>query len=542
MRKNPKKIIITYLLILVLAVSFSGCTPSRELLPTLEPTATPDLSEVHNLNLILEPEEGGTANLSTSQVKYNDVSELTITCAEGYKITSVKVGYDEIFLNDNVGYITNVIADSDVVVRFSEKKETQPENVTPSSVTTTFYDEDSTEFGITWHTKKQGMPVVKYIKAEGQSEDTADFTNATVVTASSRFTAANYKNYATLTNLEFDTEYFYICGDSEHQVYSEVYSFTTRKENQSDVTFLHFSDTQDTENNGSIWAAGLKHGFDKYKETDFVLHTGDIVQEGGLEEQWGNMLGSAAPYLKNNVLVGVAGNHDYWDAYLYYATDCTFAHFNIDLPLQTTTHGMYYSFDYGDGHFVVLNTGDTMETGDMGLTESQINWLKEDLLSTDKKWKIVAMHNPLYSPGKYGSSEDYNTVAKFLRGQLNEVFSQCGVDLVLTGHDHVYSCTYPITKEGEPITGTEVKTENGVEYLVDPQGPVHLASGVAGHQTRGIMDTEKEMFKDMMATEDGNCYYSAISIKDKMLTVEFYRVDVATGEGEVKYSWGILKE
>lgn len=544
MKSKKFKIVVAMFLLVCMVTAFAGCIPERELLPTLEPTATPDTEAVHKLNLKVTPEEGGTASISAEETKYGDTVELKIQCAEGYAINSVKVGYDELFLKDNIGYITGVTADSDVSVVFRARKETTAEKVVPGSITTTFYDEDATDYGITWHTAQQGLPVVKYMKAEGQTAENADFTNATVITGYTKFTAANYKNYAALTDLEYDTEYLYICGDIEHGVYSDVCSFTTKAENQEEVTFLHYSDTQDINNFGTIWAAGLKDGFSRYPDTDFVLHTGDIVQEGGLEEQWNLMLGNAAEYMNKSVLVGVSGNHDYWDAYRHYATECAFSHFNIDLPLQNAAYGMYYSFDYGDVHFAVLNTGDTMETGDMGLTNSQINWLKEDLLSTDKKWKIVAMHNPLYSPGKYGSDPSYNSVAKFLRGQLNELFSQCGVDLVLNGHDHVYSRTYPITAEGEAITGTKTITENDIEYMVNPQGTVHLESGVAGNQARGILDTEKDMFKEMMATEEGNCYYSAISVKGDKLTVEFYKVtgDPATAEGTLLYSWGIMKE
>jgi len=372
MKTKILKCAITIILSILIAVSLTGCIPKRDLLPTMAPTAEPDKNQAHKLELIVEPKEGGSAKLSTTEVKYDDVAELTVECADGYRLSSIKVGYDEIFLNDNIGYITNVIDDTAVTVRFSEEKASTAETVVPGSITTTFYDEDAKEFGITWHTKKPGHPIVKYIKAGGQTLENVDFTEAITVTGYTQFTAANYKNYVALTNLEYDTKYFYICGDAEHEVYSEVYSFTTRKENQQEVTFLHFSDTQDTENNGSIWAAGLKHGYTTYPETNFVIHTGDIVQEGGLEEQWNLMLGNAAPYLKDSVLVGTAGNHDYWADYLYYATECTYSHFNIKLPFQNSVYGMYYSFDYGDAHFTVLNTGDTMETGNAGLTDSQI--------------------------------------------------------------------------------------------------------------------------------------------------------------------------
>ena len=155
------------------------------------------------------------------------------------------------------------------------------------------------------------------------------------------------------------------------------------------------------------------------------------------------------------------------------------------------------------------------------------------------------MHNPLYSPGKYGANEDYNLAARILRDQLNPVFSKCGVDLVLTGHDHVYSRTYPISIEGEALLKTKTRTENGISYLLDPQGPVHLASGVAGNQARGIVDgileADKAMFQEMMATKSEHCYYSAITVEGDTLTVEFYEVDGAKGKSDLRYAWGIVK-
>ena len=546
---KKSKYLVAAVLLICLLLGVCGCQnePKRTLLPTLEPTAAPDLETAHKLTVTAEPAEGGTAVLSSDLVRYGETAELTVSCSAGYKVASVKVNGKDVFFCNGVGKISGMTEDGQVTVQFAEKRESSPEKVVPGSITATFYNQAATEIGISWHTDQEGIPVVKVRKAEGADRDNPDFSEGMTVAGYTYFTAANYANYAALQNLEPDTEYLYVVGDSEHNVYSQVCSFHTKAENPDKMIFLHFSDSQDDVNFGTIWADGLKDAFSRYKEAAFVLNTGDMVQEGGKEELWNKMLDITGDYLHNNILVYAAGNHDYWDAYLYGATQCAFSHFCIDVPnRQNVREGMYYSFDYGDVHVTVLNTGDSQETDDWGLTVDQIRWVKQDLLSTDKTWKIVAMHNPLYSPGKYGSGSDYNLMALTLRKQLNSIFSECGVDLVLTGHDHVYSRTYPVSAEGEPLRKTKTKTENDIEYMINPQGPVHLASGVAGNQARGIFEEfpegEREMFQQMQETTFEHCTYSAITIEGNRLTVEYYDVNGAGGESQRVYSWGILKK
>ena len=64
-------------------------------------------------------------------------------------------------------------------------------------------------------------------------------------------------------------------------------------------------------------------------------------------------------------------------------------------------------------------------------------WLEKELSSTREDWKIVFQHHPLYSSGgRHGSDER-------LRSALEPVFVNNGVDVVLTGHDHLYERTKP---------------------------------------------------------------------------------------------------
>src|SRR5437870_10479155 len=62
----------------------------------------------------------------------------------------------------------------------------------------------------------------------------------------------------------------------------------------------------------------------------------------------------------------------------------------------------YYSFDYGNIHFVCLDsmTSDRSPTGPMA------TWLASDLSQTTKEWLIAYWHHPPYSKGSHDSDTD----------------------------------------------------------------------------------------------------------------------------------------
>jgi len=89
----------------------------------------------------------------------------------------------------------------------------------------------------------------------------------------------------------------------------------------------------------------------------------------------------------------------------------------------------YYSFDYGDIHFLILNTQLSYAVG-----SAQYNWVMSDLTNTTSKWKIVVGHIPGYTAGGSGAHvEDANMIAMAVN-----IFVPKGVDLVLNGHNHFY--------------------------------------------------------------------------------------------------------
>jgi predicted MPP superfamily phosphohydrolase len=97
----------------------------------------------------------------------------------------------------------------------------------------------------------------------------------------------------------------------------------------------------------------------------------------------------------------------------------------------------YYSFSKKNVKFFVLDS-DYMDP-------KQLQWLDTELKNARDDWKIVYFHHPLYSSGgRHGSEVD-------LRVTLEPLFLKYGVNVVYSGHDHIYE---------------RIKPQKGIYYFV----------------------------------------------------------------------------
>jgi predicted phosphodiesterase len=148
------------------------------------------------------------------------------------------------------------------------------------------------------------------------------------------------------------------------------------------------------------------------------------------------------------------------------------SHFNLGNP--------YYSFNYNNVHFVVMDTDRTSFSSG----SSQYNFVKNDLQSakanSNIKWIIVYLHKPMYtSPNSCSSSGCTNggSTATSLRNTYHAMFDQNNVDVVLQGHVHDANRTYPIKYSGG---STPTKTSSATTDYNDPQGEVFAVVGTGG--------------------------------------------------------------
>lgn len=413
----------------------------------------------------------------------------------------------------------------------------------PEAITLSCFDKEGKKFGVAWQTEVEGNPVLQYT-----SVDDTLFSNCVTVHGRCAASTDSVKNYAEITGLRPGEKCLWRVGD-ECGIFSESAVFTSPLDREDESSFLLFTDTQDGENHGEWWKYAWKDAAEHFPDSEFFINAGDTVQEGGNRELWADMFEINKEYTRSMASIPTTGNHDYWYGYLHGFDSVFFSHYNIDIPPQDTRHGIYYSVDRGCVHFTVLSSGDSMETDGHGLLPEQLRWCEDDLSSTDKKWKIVVVHNPLYSPGKYGSRDPLFGVALSLREQLNSVFAKYGVDLVFCGHDHVLSKSYPIKGDSSVQRGYEFVTENifGCEGKValSPEGPIHFESGCAGNQNREVEEDMAQSFRDELEVMENMTYacvaYSSINIKGDTLRVNFRKISVNSGECVDEFAFGIRK-
>ena len=120
---------------------------------------------------------------------------------------------------------------------------------------------------------------------------------------------------------------------------------------------------------------------------------------------------------------------------------------NHDLPLQVDYKNFnmngkqFYRFKKGNVAFYALNSNQ--------MDQAQLRWLEEQLSKDSAEWKLSFLHHPLYSSArKHGSDRK-------LRELLEPIFVKYGVQVVLSGHDHVYE---------------KIKPQKGIYYFVSGAG------------------------------------------------------------------------
>ena len=166
----------------------------------------------------------------------------------------------------------------------------------------------------------------------------------------------------------------------------------------------------------------------------FLIMLGDNAYKTGSDSEY--QRGAFDPYrnvLRSVVTWPTQGNHDY-ASHAYYPV--------FSLPSQGESGGVasgteyYYSFDYGNVHFIVLNS----EVKDNSFRASMVSWLRQDLSANTKDWVVSYWHHPPYSKGHHDSDKESTSEGRvvWMRTNILPILESAGVDLVLTGHSHSY--------------------------------------------------------------------------------------------------------
>src|SRR5712691_4388322 len=346
--------------------------------------------------------------------------------------------------------------------------------------------------------------------------------------------------------------------------------FTTRKPRGPPIRFVAFGDNS----YGDISDRAI--AFHAYQaRPDFVMNTGDNVYEGGLDNEYaryffpvynadlaGPRIG--APLLRSVPLYTVVANHDVHGKTAeqhpvadFDADADSLAYFpNMHLPLNAPIHPQAtpvvgaaarldafracagkrfprmanYSFDYGDAHFLCLDSNVYVDPTDAAWQA----WMADDLSATDAAWKFVVYHHPAFNVGAEHYPEQHMRV-------LAPLFERHGVAIVFHGHEHNYQRTRPIRfAPTGPGAAGQVNAKDRLvpgAFTVDtafdgrrvtrPSGVIYLTTGAGGKHLYDADFTGQPA--RWVHPEDGNVAYVDRLVADRhsLTVVDVQRTELS---------------
>ncbi len=302
---------------------------------------------------------------------------------------------------------------------------------------------------ISWATDRAGVSEIRYSLDQSY--------NNTVIATNNIYNGKVWHS-ATVVGLTTDTTYYYKAYTDGYDVtpWSEITFTTAAAPTTTQFTFVALGDGRP--NGASLppsqGALDLAAEMNRH-DFDLVVHSGDIVYSGGTctgeDSAWNQYIRDYfdlyREIIRDTPFYLSIGNHELIGGVCGYQSYKNVYQLPRNAPMGDREE--YYSFDWGNAHFVALDTSQDFSTG-----STQYNWLVDDLQTNSQPWTFVFFHYPAYSSGDHGSDSRVQT-------RLVPLFETYNVDVVFNGHDHDYERTCPILNDA-----CTTPQDGGVVYYV----------------------------------------------------------------------------
>lgn len=402
---------------------------------------------------------------------------------------------------------------------------------------------------IVWRTDGDTKPVVKFGAAIDKLDQSVPLTDILIRKVVGKDTSGqplwegkealsappNTVQYETkITGLKPNSTYFYAIYDNDKRVTpaDASYQFTTHPKigTKKPMKFWVVGDS----GRGNSVQQAVHQGMKKYMKSsklDFYLHVGDMAYGSGTDPEFSsNFFKMYDPTLRNTVCWAAMGNHEgytssgatqqgpYYDAYV--------------LPAKAEAGGLasgteaYYSFDYGNAHFICLDSHD-LDRRPLG---AMAMWLKADLQKTKADWLVAFWHHPPYTKGSHDSDKEKQLIE--MRQHIMPILEASGVDAVFTGHSHIYERSMlidgayatPSTNKGVVLDDGDGNPKGDGAYkksdgLAPHNGTIQV---VAGHGGTGLRRRSIHPLMSKVIMLHGSMI---MQIKDNKLTGEMIGVE-----------------
>jgi hypothetical protein len=182
-----------------------------------------------------------------------------------------------------------------------------------------------------------------------------------------------------------------------------------------------------------------------------------MVEDGGNASHWQTFFDIEAPLLRERPLFVSIGNHELFED----AAGASFSRyfgFTGDADAGTLAH-LFGTLRWGSARLFFLNAFHDWRSGD------ERDWLERTLARADTEaglvWRIAVVHHGPWSAGPHGPN------AKIVAAGLVDLLAAHKLDLVLSGHDHIY-------ERGEASVGSGGKPGTSMKYVVSGGGGAPL--------------------------------------------------------------------
>ncbi len=309
-----------------------------------------------------------------------------------------------------------------------------------------------------------------------------------------------------LTNLIAGARYFYSIGSTAQTLAggdANHFFVTSPADGQAApyrIWVLGDSGTADA-NAQAVRNAYLTYNGSTY--TNLLLMLGDNAYENGTDAEYQTaVFDMYSSVLRQTPLWSTVGNHDTAQSTNPPSSLPYFQMFTF--PINAEAGGVasgtekYYSFNYGNIHFICL---DSM-TSSRATNGAMVSWLQNDLAQTIQPWIIAFWHHPPYTKGSHDS--DTETQLAEMRANVLPTLESYGVDLVLSGHSHSYERSFLIDGHygtSNTFTNAMKKNSGGGRLDIDGvyrksalspnlpnQGAVYAVAGSSGQISGGLLN------------------------------------------------------
>ena len=306
------------------------------------------------------------------------------------------------------------------------------------SVTRGPYIQNTTDTSaiVRWRTDIPVPSAVKFGTTHGTYTTTVDSTGSTS------------RHEIVITGLTPDTKYFYHLSTNGTDTvgrHDNTYFFKTAPtpgDNSGTVGFWILGDQgQVGTGQAGVHQEFLATGF--RDSMDLILMLGDNAYNDGTDNEFQYQLFDTRldSVLRNTPMYSCVGNHEvrYVTAHSISTPESTPYYEVYNCPANGEGGGVasntesYFSFDYGNVHFISINA----EEEDLDSNTSTMwSWCESDLQQNTADWTVAIVHQGPYTKGSHNSDTEAEHVD--FRENFVPLFERYGVDLTASGHSHSY--------------------------------------------------------------------------------------------------------